>query len=463
MSKTSPSDNIIDNVWKFFASVKLSVVILLALAVTAVIGTLIPQNAPPMEYMERYGEFLFSVFNATGVFNIYHCGWFRFLLLLLIINIIVCSINRLSATWKIIFPKTVQFKAGRFKNATNRQEWEADLPPENLKNVFEPYMASHFAGHRVDAAENGFLLFGEKGRWTRLGVYAVHLSVLLMVAGGLIGSLFGFEGYVNIAEGDSEGKVALVNKDAQKDLGFLIRCNKFNVTLYDSGMPKEYLSNLTIIKNGKELFTQDIRVNDPLRFEGVNIFQSSYGKTPGKSITVKFAERDSGIEYEKKGAIGEEIRLPGDAGVFIVDDFRDAIPFRGMRLENIFECRLIPKSGETEYIILPMDFPNFDKMRGGKFVISISDAGFRNVTGLQVTRDPGVPVVYAGFILMILGCYVTFFMFHQQFCVELSGTGDQTRVTVSGVSGKNKPGMLSRTKRLAKELEKISKGNSHER
>lgn len=457
MNQSSPKDGVLETLWNFFASVKLSVVILLSLAATSIIGTVIPQNESPMAYLHTYGKVLFSIFDALRVFDMYHSPWFRFLLCLLIINIIVCSINRLNATWKIIFPKTPQFHAGRFKNAGNRQERATGSSPEVLKNLFAPYMAAHFAAHRVDSTEKGFLIFGEKGRLTRLGVYAVHFSILLMVAGGLIGSMFGFDGYANIPEGESAEAVTLINKDMEKNLGFSIKCNSFAVTLYDSGMPKEYRSNLSILKNGKELATKDIRVNDPLRFEGINIFQSSYGKIPGKSFKIKFTEADSGMEYEMPAAMDEQIQMPGDSGTLIVEDFKSSFPFRGMNIENVFLCKLVPVSGEPEHIMLPMDYPRFDRMRGGKFVISISDVHYRYFTGLQINKDPGVPVVYAGFLLMIIGCYITFFTFHQQFCVEIKESGKKISVAVSGVSGKNRPGMLAKTKHLAKQLEVLEK------
>jgi cytochrome c biogenesis protein len=456
MSESTKPKNLIDQVWDFFASVKLSVVVLLSLAATSIIGTVIPQNEDPVLYLRNYGNFLFSIFNAAGFFDLYHSGWFRFLLCVLIINLVVCSINRLQSTWKIIFPKTPLFQAGRFKKSTARQEWIADAAPGKLKSLYESHMAGHSSVHRTDATDNGFLIFAEKSRWTRLGVYAVHTSVLLMVVGGLIGSIFGFDGYVNIPEGESIGKITLTNQNVEKDLGFLIRCNKFSMTLYDSGMPKEYRSSLTILKGDRELVTKDIRVNDPLTFEGVSIFQSSYGKLPGKSFTVNFTEKDSEIEYEKKASLGEEIPMPGNSGTLIVEDFKTSFPFRGINLENIFLCRLINESGETEHIILPVDFPRFDKMRGGKFIISISDAQYGYYTGLQVSHDPGVPVVYAGFLLMIIGCYVTFFMFHQQFCIELTPLGDKTNVVVCGVSGKNRPGMMVKTRRLAQRLKNIA-------
>src|SRR5512139_2377974 len=104
MNTSTKPKNIMNTVWDFFASVKLSVVILLSLAVTSIIGTVIPQNEDPMLYLRNYGESWYSVLNAAGIFDMYHSGWFRFLLCILIINLVVCSINRLQATWKIIFP-----------------------------------------------------------------------------------------------------------------------------------------------------------------------------------------------------------------------------------------------------------------------------------------------------------------------------------------------------------------------
>ena len=76
----------------------------------------------------------------------------------------------------------------------------------------------------------------------------------------------------------------------------------------------------------------------------------------------------------------------------------------------------------------------------------------RYYTGLQVTKDPGVWIVYTGFLVMIIGCFVTFFMSHQRFCIEAVNSGKRIRVTVSGTSNKNKLGMQARIEKLAKKL-----------
>jgi cytochrome c biogenesis protein len=94
-------------------------------------------------------------------------------------------------------------------------------------------------------------------------------------------------------------------------------------------------------------------------------------------------------------------------------------------------------------------------MRKGNVLIAVLENVPRFYTGLQVNRDPGVWVVYSGFILMIIGCYITFFMSHQQICIELVRTGKQTEVIVAGTANKNKSGMDTRVTGFADKLAKL--------
>ena len=456
MTKSSNPDDFMHKLWNFFASVKLSVVILLSLAMTSVIGTVIPQNESPMLYHRKFGDVLFNIFNTLDIFDMYHSWWFRFLLCMLTINIIICSINRLSSTWKVIFPKKPSFNISRFRKAKNRQEWTAAESAEALKNIYAPWLSKRFGMMESETSENGYILFGEKGRWTRLGVYAVHLSIILMIIGGLIGSIFGFEGFVNIPEGESTATISLRNNQSEKQLDFEIKCNDFDFSLYDSGMPKEYRSNLSIIKDNETLVQKDIIVNDPLRYAGINIFQSSYGKLPASKLTVTFTEKASGLIYNKEATMKSPIEIPGNSGTLIVEDFRPSFSFRSVNLSNVFLCQLILTDGEPEHIIISADFPRFDVMRKGDFVISIVNADFKYYTGLQVTKDPGVPMVYAGFLFMIIGCYVTFFMFHQKICIEITSIDGKTSVMAAGISGKNRPGMNAVVRRMSNQLKKLS-------
>jgi cytochrome c biogenesis protein len=84
--------------------------------------------------------------------------------------------------------------------------------------------------------------------------------------------------------------------------------------------------------------------------------------------------------------------------------------------------------------------------------IAVADFVPRYYTGLQVSKDPGIWVVYAGFILMIVGIYITFFMSHQQVCIDVARQGKKSRIMVAGTSNKNKLGMQKRVTKLSERL-----------
>ena len=472
METKEVSTDPLNSIWKFFTSVKLTVVLLLTLAATSVVGTLIPQNKSPMEYRQAFGDVLYRLFDVLDVFDMYHAWWFQ--LLLLTVNVLVCSVDRLNSSWKIIFVKNPRFNLDRFKNNKNRVLANDSRSPEQIRKVAEPLLSRKYSYRRLEEDSDGFVMFAEKWRWTRLGVYIVHTSIVLMLVGGLIGSIFGFEGYVNIPEGESVASIRLLNSEQTHPLPFEIRNDDFSVSFYDTGMPKEFRSSLRIIEQGQTVMQKDIVVNDPLRYRGVNIFQSSYGELPQQpgltaapqDIQLALVSKESGKEYKKTVRIGQELELPENLGRLVLREFTQTFSFRGRDLGAALTGTLTQADGSAVDITLPLRFPSFDRMspmfnpaRSDAVFISVFDvrasaapADKRYFTGLQVTKDPGVWVVYTGFILMILGCFVTFFMSHQRICVHVAAAGNKSRIMVAGTANKNKMGMQRKVQHIAETL-----------
>ena len=465
-------------IWKFFVSIRLTVVLLLSLAATSVIGTLVPQNASPEAYFHQYGAFLYRLFDILNVYDMYHSWWFQLLLLLLICNIVACSIDRLSATWKVIFPKKTTFKLSTFQKLKQKENFTDARRPEELEKEFTAVFTKAFGLPRVEKNDQGFSLFAEKWRWTRLGVYIVHSSILFLIVGAMIGSMFGFDGYVNIPEGERIDHVQIRNTGRNQHLGFEIQCNKFSMSTYKNGSPKEYRSSLTILENGKPVLTKDIIVNDPLRYKGISIFQSSYGemapeRTEAHSfspddIQLAFLVKASGMVYKRTAEIGKPLEIPEGMGKFVVMEFVESASFMGQNIGAALVGILTPANGEPAQVTLPIEFPNFDKMRKGDVVISVihqheepppgeKPESKQYYTGLQVVKDPGVWVVYTGFMVMIAGIIITFFMSHQRLCVDVSRKGNKSRIMVAGTANKNKLGMALKTKKLATLLGKPEK------
>ena len=259
-------------------------------------------------------------------------------------------------------------------------------------------------------------------------------------------------------------------------LDFTIRCDDFKVSFYPNGVPEEWRASLSIIEQGKVIKSQDIIVNDPLHYKGISIFQASYGQLPSRpqdvqipdELTLAFTSKASGTIYREQATIGQTIELPESLGKFTVDEFRNSYEFRGQNLGATIIGTLHQNDGAAVEVVLPIQFPSFDKMgpvfnktRRDDLLISVSGIKAPPVekrwyTGLQVSRDPGVWVVYTGFILIILGCYITFFMSHRQICVDIVESGQNCRIMVTGTATRNKLGNERKLKMLAQLLSKES-------
>jgi cytochrome c biogenesis protein len=146
------------------------------------------------------------------------------------------------------------------------------------------------------------------------------------------------------------------------------------------------------------------------------------------------------------------VEIPEGLGKFVVMAFEADAKFRGMEVGAALKGLLTPNDGEAAEILLPLKFANFDKMRGGEVIIAVANQQQENFsprqpveeryyTGLQVTRDPGVWLVYSGFILMLAGCFVTFYLSHQQVCIVVEPLRKNSRVTLAGTASRNKLAM----------------------
>jgi len=466
-----------NTIWLFFSSVKLSVFLLLTLAFVSIIGTVVPQGQTIEYYTTSFGQLWGTLIPIVGVDDTYHSLWYRLLMGLLSMNIIVCSIDRLSATWSIIFPKSQTVKVTRFKNKSDRITFDVMDTVGQIREAMSQYLSKKLSQCELKSTDKGFYFYGETGRKSRLGVYAVHLSVLVMILGGIIGSFFGFDGYVQISEGKQTDSI-IISQNQKMSLPFIIRCDDFSVSFYENGSPSEFKSIISLIRNNSVILTKPILVNHPLRYEGINIFQSSYGlMTPDykeeipETVILFFQNPKTRLSYPIKAKLNQRVELPEGKGFVTIQNYQSSFRFSGHSLGPTLTLLLENKSSNAtdtqiapQVVIIPVQYENFDRMRQGNFVISVmNESAFRTpesekryYTGLQITKDPGIWFVYTGFIIMLFGIFVTFFISHRQYFVEVvEKSPGACQIFISGVSNKNKLGMAQKLDRLKDELQKV--------
>jgi len=440
-------------VWNFFASVKLALFSLFILAAASIIGTLIPQNESPEKYIELYGNGTAKVFKMLSFDDMYASWWFVGMLVLFSLNLIVCTIERLPHIWKVVtLDNLSNTKIDRLRKMAVRKAYSVQSTPAQAKDVIQNIMKT--AGWKTQSGEKdgGTLLFSQKGAWTRLGVIVVHVSILVIFAGALIGTFLGFKASVMVPEGYTTDKVYSSEKDhAPIPLkGFKVRCNQFDLTYYDTGMPKDYVSSLTVIRDDNTSFTQSIEVNHPLQYAGLTFYQASYQSMDGQFVAriINDSNQNSGdfiIEPRR------EQKWPPENISFGITNITGPDNLRRYSYKIWFSDG---KAAPSE----------FWATEGGVVTVKRPDTTYsftvkpRFATGLQVVKDPGVWTVYFGCIMMIVGLIIIFYLSHRRIWVFVSKDADSNNSTilVAGLSNKNKIGFERTMAALYEEIESNS-------
>ena len=257
---------------RFFSSIRLTLFTLFALAVTSIIGTVIPQKEPMQFYIQKYGENWATVFHMLYIPDMYGSRWFLSFLVLLSINLIVCTIDRFPNIWKLVTADVLSQDPDRIEKMSNRHVLSAKSSHQDAVAIVTDVL--HKAGWNTEQTNknNGLLLGSQKGAWTRLGVIGVHVSIIIIFIGAIIGSVLGYKASVMIPEGSATDRVYETGTNKAIPLGFQVRCDRFALSFYDTGAPKEYRSDLTVFENGKKAIKKSIVVNDPMDYKGLTFY-----------------------------------------------------------------------------------------------------------------------------------------------------------------------------------------------
>lgn len=440
--------NFLTVVWDFFCSLKLTIITLILLAVTSIIGTIIPQTANPQENLQRFGETKFKIFQALDFFDMYHSWWFLGLLSLVSLNLIACSIKRLPKVMKTVKEPKLIPDESHYRSLSNRVEYTSSLPASELREKVASVLRNNFAAPVINEEGERVHFFAQKGPWARFGVYVTHLSILIIFAGAIIGNGFGYKAFVNIVEGDSTDVVWPRGGDEPIELGFTVVCEDFWVEYYPDRRPKDYFSELVVVEDGQEVMRKTIEVNHPLTYKGITFYQSSFGPAGDPTFELKVTERGTGEEQTLSVRQGQPSKLSGGSSLRVVGYAEN---FQG--LGGAARVEIIPESGKRRVLTVLREHPDFDVRRGGEYILSLVDVDQKQYTGLQVAKDPGVWVVWIGCILLVIGCMVAFFVSHRRIWVTIMPLKGKSAIVVGGTAHRNQPGFEIYFEELKKQFD----------
>jgi cytochrome c biogenesis protein len=426
----------------FFASVKLALFILFLLAAASIIGTILPQGEAPGVYSQFYTTTLGLSHNIAQILTkitfqldldtMYASWWFRSLILLLSLNLIVCTIERLPDVWRLVVLDNLDSSLDRIINMRNRRTYRTALAVKESSAAISARLKTRGWQTSERNRDGDTLLFAQKAPWSRLGVYIVHTSILMIFAGALIGSIWGQKGSVNIPETLTTDKIYQFGSGAPIDLGFTVKCNWFHLSKYPNGAPKEYESELVIIENGQEILKKTIEVNGPLSYKGWTFYQSSYESH--QKFIISVANTGTMTEERFLAPPQQPVRWQNENLLFGIQDL---VP---TSIPGTYKYKLLiadSKGAQSLYLLDDNQQMTISLADGSKYTFHIKE--FYS-TGLQVSKDPGVWIVYIGCLLMLIGLSVAFFVFHKRIWILVRRENDTTQIFLAGTTNKNKAG-----------------------
>jgi cytochrome c biogenesis protein len=282
----------------------------------------------------------------------------------------------------------------------------------------------------------------------------------VLIVGATIGAIFGMEGYVSIIEGESINTIDLPGGKETMALPFAVRCDKFSLEFYKNGAPKTYRSDLSFIQNNQVTKRAQLLVNHPFTFEGIRFYQSSYGAAPGGKATLTIWK--NGQKYmEKTVGMDDVFDLPGGEAKVQVLRIEENLMKMGPSVKLVVHGA----KGETTFwvfqqidkiqemnpdIITQAPLFNPGLFRPYHFILNGMEEKY--YTGLQVSSDPGTPVVAAAAVLLICGLMLFLFSYSRQVWIRIDQTGEKVRISIAGRCHKNKAGLERELQHLLAEL-----------
>jgi len=432
---TEQQEGIVEKIWRIFSSMKLGLALLGVIALFAGIGTLIPQTDQNAQNAQAVAQ----IWKYLGFTHIYSTFWFRLLLGLLCINLIVCSLQRFQG----IYNRTYKLQAPEQINMVphNLQEkWVGEA--ENLKRSVNDVLRHNRFKVTFKEQSEGWSFIGIKRRWGNCGSFISHISFVVLVIGAFLGSTLGFKGYFMAPAGSTISIRSIQLSHGTINENFDVKINSTVDRYLPNGERDNWYTNLSILHNNEVFANHTISVNHPFTYKGVTFYQASY--LNGAQLSVDQKGQKTQVVLQDQG--GNFYQAPGTDIYLVAASVKGSSQntvmlyqvYRGTSLQPVQTGQL--NTGQT------LDVQ-------GQYKVTL--LGNIPYTGLDVKKDPGVPIIWLGCALLLAGLMLSFY-WRPMVVSGLFRTeeGNHGELTMGAQAGKVAGGVQADFRRLVNDIQK---------
>lgn len=340
------------------------------ICVASIIGTVLQQNQVASAYIDQFGPFWFELFDKFAIWHVYNSWWFLLIMAFLVVSTSICLIRNTPKMVRDMRSFREYVRGSSLRAFHHRVEAESSQTPAQSVQKVSAWLRSQ--GYKLKTRQDGrsVMVAAKKGAANRLGYIFAHAAIVVIAVGGLLDSelpvrmqvWFGgktpitenmlisevppsgwlpagnpsYRSNMLLPEGSrsASGIVAVDDGVLVQPIPFSIKLNKFDVSYYSTGMPSSFKSfvEVTDPETG-ETFESLIEVNEPLRYKGVTVYQSSLDDGGSHlKLTAYPLEGPASKPLKVEGTVGQssEIVLDGAGG-----QDKIMVAMSGLRVINV--------------------------------------------------------------------------------------------------------------------------------
>jgi len=391
------------NLFKSIADLRFAIAILLFIAALSIIGTVIEQDQSVETYKLNYpltnkvfGFLSWDIILRFGFDHIYKTWWFITLILLFGLSLLTCTLLQQFPSLKIA--RRCQF----FR--TTQQFCRLNIST-NLQHLSFSQILFRIKENNYSIFQQKNIIYCYKGLIGRIAPIIVHFSMILTLIGAIIGSVGGFKAQEIIPKTEtfhiqnvlSNGQFTFIPKVS-------IRINDFWITYTKQTTITQFYSDLSILNvDGNEVERKTIFVNSPAKYNGIDYYQTDWN-----IVGLRIKNKDFSIfQYPF-------ITLPNSkekiwlSWISSNPQLNDGLTVLIDNLQGY--CSVYNKSGNF--------LGNLELNESLKIENSITLMDILSSTGLQIKSDPGIPLIYSGFLFLMISTLISYITYSQIWIIQ---------------------------------------------
>nr|WLD06139.1 Cytochrome c biogenesis protein [Meringosphaera mediterranea]WLD06248.1 Cytochrome c biogenesis protein [Meringosphaera mediterranea] len=402
--------------FKNFAKLNLAILLLLIIACFSVIGTLIQQDRPLIYYLDSYSNVALpyglnfaQVLLFLGWDHMYKTWWFFTLLILFAICLISCTFTQQLPILKRVRCFLFKQKETDFR----KQEYSTKVGITYFISSLNKLKEKRYT---ICSQKN--TVYAYKGVIGRFAPIIVHISMLIILFGVTIGTWGSFTSQELIAKGEIFQIQNTISKNFLTTiLDVPIRVNDFWIEYDQSNTIKQFYSDVSILNNAQdELKRQTISVNYPMKFDSLTIYQTDWNII-GIRINL------NSIFYQ----------LPVFALTQVKNSYVGYIPFLP---DGSSDCVIVLNKLTGSFGLYNSEGRFLGIYQLGERIYNNFDFSVLEIvtrTGLQIKSDPGIPLIYLGFGILMISSVISYLSFNQFWLAK-----EEVSIFISGISNRAK-------------------------